>query len=247
MIVGIDGSCSDLFGVKEEEYDRAFKSSFVHRLVGESRQGLKKYLCGPSLTGIESLSIKAAAVRFIEQNLSVAPKADIFLAGYSRGGAICLEVAHELLRRRRDAVVRGLFLFDAVAREPQLKYASTIPENVVHAYHARRDPAVHSRDVFGNCGLSARRSGALMMKFFHATHGGLGGIPWTADPSWSADHPEILRHLPSRSEFEVSSSARMPVEQVLEHIPTTTPKDDEKYSRAVRDWMWANMRKEGAI
>ena len=124
------------------EYARAMRDSFcsrLHREVGGSH-----YWRGPDLFGGTTTQvILALARRRVEerQYCSVEGVGDpLFLCGYSRGGAIAIEIVRQLAPRP----VRALFLFDPVDRDHSLD-AARIPANVAAVHYARRDPAFGER------------------------------------------------------------------------------------------------------
>jgi hypothetical protein len=105
----------------------------------------------------------------------------VFLAGYSRGGAAVIEVAKWL--KAENVPVECLLLLDPVDRTPQmgLPWQNTpIVDTVKKVIYAQRSIWAHSRESFGNCG-KIRQGPSKTDKFdtFFATHGGIGGVPWS--------------------------------------------------------------------
>jgi pimeloyl-ACP methyl ester carboxylesterase len=74
--------------------------------------------------------------------LSLDKAQKVYLAGHSRGGAICVQIAK--LLRPEDIRIECMILFDAVDRTLALN-AKCIPGNVVQACHAMRDVAVDAQ------------------------------------------------------------------------------------------------------
>jgi hypothetical protein len=99
----------------------------------------------------------------------------IVIVGHSRGGLIATVLAHML-----SPLVRVYFmgLYDAVGREPCLD-GSTI-DNTKIVFHARRNPDVGSRAIFGNT-ATLHRVEHYEESFFYTSHGGIGG-DFIADP-----------------------------------------------------------------
>lgn len=64
------------------------------------------------------------------------PKSNIYLIGYSRGGAAVLKIAQMLARQ--DIPVTAMFLFDAVDQST-IRGLDSVPANVVKCYHAVRN------------------------------------------------------------------------------------------------------------
>jgi hypothetical protein len=111
---------------------------------------------------------------FVHLGLAAQPKARVFLAGYSRGGAGVVGVAKRLAE---DGVkVSGMVLFDAVDRSLAVN-SSEVTNNVERLVYARRDPLAMSRGSFGNCATIWHAPTKTSMRYFVGTHGALGGVP----------------------------------------------------------------------
>jgi len=108
----------------------------------------------------------------------------IFLAGYSRGGAVVIAAAY-----RFGHAIDSIFLFDAVDRSCTIDgYTSQC--NVDHVFHIRRDQTIsdpllsgqqYSRHWFGNCGLASQWPSRTKYREFtvpNASHAAVGGVPW---------------------------------------------------------------------
>jgi len=104
----------------------------------------------------------------------------IYLTGYSRGGAIVIEVAK--LLQSRGLSVEAMFLFDAVKRSlgDGMGNTDVIPGNVRNCYHALRNiQQSGSRESFSHTGyLRDSRVAGPPNHYFFTTHGGMGGTPW---------------------------------------------------------------------
>ena len=188
MLVVIDGT-GEWFN---KSYEKTMEGGFMKKIMRDSHHSPKEYFRGPSLTGIESGYIVAQVMNWIRQQLNNGATPELFIAGYSRGGSVAIEVAGEIANVASMASLLGdgpwcilnrnircMALFDAVDRS----YLDTkvIPYNVTHAYHALRDPKAGSRRSFSNTGLEHEIPGNLETKTFFCTHGAMGGLPWKGD------------------------------------------------------------------
>lgn len=96
---------------------------------------------------------------FVAPGKSPPPKSDIYLVGYSRGGAAVVLVAKMLAERAIP--VAGMFLFDAVRRATTFADLETVPKNVAKCYHAIRNEGVQvvmeveERDLWKKCQQAA--------------------------------------------------------------------------------------------
>jgi pimeloyl-ACP methyl ester carboxylesterase len=140
-----------------------------------SRGPYKLYRRGPDAVGA-SLVIPDKLAALVRHLWNQGDR-QIFMAGFSRGGAIVINTASLLNDLKSPIEVEALFLFDAVDRLFFLK-AQRIPENVRHCYHAIRAKAAGSREQFGNCGMKLESQNTVLLEKsdFYTTHGGMGGL-----------------------------------------------------------------------
>lgn len=199
IYAGIDGTST----LGDEEYKVAFKNSFVNKM---SRNELVPfsdafYSRGPTLLGHETYAYARAAHMWIVTRWAAGQAKAIFLAGYSRGAAAVIEVAHWL---KSDGIpVECLILFDAVDRSMPgpgggvggVIQNTKIGDNVRLAIHPMRDiQATQSRIFFGRCGQKAENPAMPFPKqYFFGTHASIGGTPWTeaVDPVTGGPWPTI--------------------------------------------------------
>jgi hypothetical protein len=183
IFAGIDGT-----GVANNAlYDREFANSYVSQLYRSSRFQRRFYTRGPTWDGGTAKAISIAMLREVEARLhqrSSEPVSRIFVAGFSRGGAIAIRVCRELAAHGHK--VHCLMLFDAVDMSLAIA-AKQVPSNVRYCFHAIRSPQSRSRSSWGNCGTEAQARGDRITLFrkqaFLCTHGAVGGMPWDrADP-----------------------------------------------------------------
>ena len=175
---GVDGT-GDFFN---RSYEATFANSHVKVLSDYWNEGPAHYRRGPWWQGdwtyVEAYRIHKAVVADWKKDDAV------FLAGYSRGGAAVIEIAKWL---RDDGIpVECLVLLDPVDRTRMMGDSwngwqdSAIVDTVRQVIYAQRSPNALSRESFGNCGLVRHGNIGLDHKRqFHATHGGVGGTPWS--------------------------------------------------------------------
>lgn len=179
VIAGIDGTGD----YNDAEYNRHFRNSFVKGFVARAEPpNFGHYQRGPSIEGASTKPKGDEAARQLIQALASmsrnGSKVGVFLTGFSRGGASAIWAAKVLAERKIQ--VDALFLFDAVDRAIGLD-VDEIPTNVRSVYHARRASAAQSRELFGNCGVRYHKGSTVYhSKWFHCTHGAVGGTPWTS-------------------------------------------------------------------
>jgi len=183
IFLGIDGTGPD----SDATYEKAFAQSHVRKLWAQWHTPCRKYDRGPTMLGTESETLAARGTLWVHEQytrqIALARKGDlaasarprVFLSGYSRGGAAVVEAAHTLSRLKIP--VHCMLLFDAVDRS-FLENTDVVPANVTIAYHAMRDPAAGSREMFGSCATRHARKSAMVRQHFFCTHGGVGGCPW---------------------------------------------------------------------
>lgn len=196
-----------------------YKLSFVRRICNEYAVINSEWINGPSNTGDDCKAIGQQALQVIRQwrsNMGATTwdKGEkvnrLFLTGYSRGGAIVVWVAKQLLTEDK-LDVDCLFLFDAVDRAWDLKAPElnvmNVPPNVNRTYHATRDDLVNSRPGFGHTAVNGLNN--FERRNFCGTHAAMGGQPWRGDHPkgqtseadhaasyavWAYMYPNLLRH-----------------------------------------------------
>jgi hypothetical protein len=183
---GIDGTSPRW---NDDEYRKVFEYSFISVLCNSWSYGPRHYERGPTTFDQkpENYTVLSALRIFehVQSNWKPGETA-VFLAGYSRGGAAVIEVAKWL--KSVYIPVECLILYDPVDRTGLLGLPwqdTPIVDTVKTVIYAKRSPLAQSRESFGNCGLmmwngqSTQQAFPNTFKEFLATHGGLGGVPWT--------------------------------------------------------------------
>jgi len=234
LLIAIDGT---QWTWNDNLYAVEMRRSFINQLVAEGTEAQKKYLRGPTISGIQDPIIVDYALNVIHMWHRSGDER-VVIAGYSRGGAVAIRIAQRLQRETwaRNVRVACMALFDAVDRDCTMD-ATQIPGNVMYAIHAMRDPSVRSRWYFGNCGQTIAYPGRLVRRYFRATHGGLGGLPW------AGDHP-TAHHLVA--DAGVHRRWDTPHATVCE-LPTISNPEDVAGSAAVKKWVWSWLRKHDVV
>jgi hypothetical protein len=250
MLIGVDGTGPG----DDAEYRRDMTGSFVHRMIDDCPEAYKEYVRGPTLLGLETEPIALSVIGLIRQRLRDSPDdRRLFLAGYSRGGAVCVRVAQ--LLRVAPAPLAGLTcacmaLFDAVDREP-VSDTSVIPGNVSRVYHARQSYTLsrsrwyfYNWGIMADCGSSVESPGRFRMEHFYATHAAMGGVPWTGD------HPTRRVFHPPGIDWGVDHNLQpyiRPYGPEWADEPLITEPEDRAESHRVRQWMWDHVRRHGMV
>lgn len=196
MLFCVDGS-----GPAEREvYAREMRNSFVNDIFHHSTQAVSRYFRGPDLLGDQLLSPRYLGQRIRAlRSSATGDERRIYLAGYSRGAAVCVATARDL--NLDNIPVAAMFLFDTVDRSGTLDGIEVIAANVEHVYHAVRDGRARSRLSFGTAGRSAVREGAYEQAVFMTSHGGMGGAPWGVAGLMPREALEYSLAPPSRQRY----------------------------------------------
>ena len=176
---GVDGT-GDFF---DRPYAKTFTNSHVNLLAQYWKEGPAHYRRGPWWQGTWTYIEAWRIYEDVKADWSRGAGA-IFLAGFSRGGAAVIEIAKWL---QADGIpVECLVLFDPVDRtymtgDDLTGWKDTsIVDTVRRVIYAKRNPAMLSRESFGNCGeVRIGGHGLDRKKLFNCTHGGMGGTPWS--------------------------------------------------------------------
>lgn len=170
MLVALEGSSPTTAGSNNYKY-------YVWEAYQTTRQLPKIYKEGPaaiSMTGspINIRKMANAATAFIR-----ASAGPIFLIGWSRGAAACIQTALDLNRASYAPRIEAMFLFDAVDQDGSTgDFLNYIPGNVTNVYHAiATDKSWLDRRLFPTCGRNAAPGVNLVARNFHTSHGGIAG------------------------------------------------------------------------
>jgi hypothetical protein len=209
MFIGVDGTGNSSDFQYQEENRHSLISQLVHTTKG-------MYFRGPTLVGLSTHQIGKYVANWVMSHRESIP-GPLFMAGHSRGGAICILAARHL--KHENISIECMLLLDAVDRSGS--HAAVIPSNVKFAYHAMRKDEVGSRTSFGHCGTEIDSPGSLVKCPFNATHAAIGGTPWSG-----VEGKHFKDHV-------------VPAWMTKER--------DQKATNEVKTWAWMVLRKHGVL
>jgi pimeloyl-ACP methyl ester carboxylesterase len=189
MLIALEGSSPTIRGENNYQY-------YVWEIYQNTLQTNKRYIegpaaisWGPSGVNIRTMADEAVGVINSLQNESV------FLVGWSRGAAACVQVALDLNASNQRSV-EAMFLFDAVDQDGSTEaFLNHIPANVANACHAKAtDKSWMDRQLFPTCAQNAAPGVNLVAQSFHATHGGIAGAGETDGGSREFMWPHLRSH-----------------------------------------------------
>jgi pimeloyl-ACP methyl ester carboxylesterase len=170
MLVALEGSSPTIRGENNFKY-------YVWNAYQGTNQSEKIYEKGPAAIswGWSPINIRKmadTATSFIRAHNS-----QIFLIGWSRGAAACIQVALDLERGGFSRPVDAMFLFDAVDQDGSTNdFLNFIPGNVRTVYHAIaiKKSWLDNR-IFPTCGRTSAPGVNVVAKEFNTSHGGIAG------------------------------------------------------------------------
>lgn len=170
MLVALEGSSPTTDGENNYKY-------YVWQAHQQTRQSPKKYILGPatfSMTGspVNIRKMATDATTFIRQS-----QGQIFLIGWSRGAAACIQAALDLKRSNFTRDIEAMFLFDPVDQDTSTSdYLNVIPSNVRNCYRAKATKKEHIwKLVFPTCGNRHESGVNYVTRSFNVSHGAISG------------------------------------------------------------------------
>jgi hypothetical protein len=170
MLIAMEGSSPTIFGENNNKY-------YVWIAHQQTKQATKTYIPGPATIswGLSAINIRKMAdqaTRFIRANTG-----SIFLIGWSRGAAACIQAALDLKRAGFERKIDAMFLFDPVDQDGSTgDFLNTIPGNVANCYRAKAlsKEGIWAK-VFPTCGNFYEEGVNFVTRDFNTTHGGIAG------------------------------------------------------------------------
>ncbi len=176
MLIALDGSAKT---TDPKKYAAEYYNYYVAQAYRATREADKIYVQGPGALsfGHSSNNIRKMADKATAFIRSHSDDGRIYLIGWSRGAAACIQVAHDLKRSSGNTKIDALFLFDAVDQDTSTSSdLNFIPDSVTNVYHAI---AIKKnwldRQIFPTCGKTAANGVNLIKREFNASHGGIAG------------------------------------------------------------------------
>lgn len=170
MLVALEGSSPTIRGENNYKY-------YVWDVYRDTKQSPKIYKEGPAAVswGPSPINIRKmanAATAFIRAN-----SGPIYLIGWSRGAAACIQTALDLHRSSFNRSIDGMFLFDAVDQDGSTSdFLNYVPANVRNCYHAiATKKSWTDRQLFPTCGRTWHSDVNMVAKNFNTSHGGIAG------------------------------------------------------------------------
>lgn len=143
----------------------------INPIIGlGSRYLLRDRGIGGGQININTMSTEA--VSFIRSS-----SGSIFLIGWSRGGAACIQVALNLKRQNYAQKIEAMFLFDPVDQDGSTgDFLNVIPNNVINCYRAKATKKEGmDKKIFPTCGNTYEPGVIFVTRDFYTTHGGIAG------------------------------------------------------------------------
>lgn len=168
MLAALEGSSPTIFGENNYKY-------YVWEAYLITRRPRAKYIPGPAAISMSGSMINIRKMADWASAFIMASQDDVFLVGWSRGAAACIQTAYNLKAKGRS--IEAMFLFDAVDQDTSTNSdLRTIPNSAKNVYHAIATKKNWlDRRLFPTCGKQAQSGVNLVMKDFETTHGGVAG------------------------------------------------------------------------
>ena len=180
MFIALEGSAPTIEGGVNQTGGR-YKDYYVQQAYRAAKNP-KMYHQGPAAGSIpiSMINIKImakAATTFIAANTG-----KIFMVGWSRGAAACIQTAHDLKQSGSTRKIDAMFLFDPVDMDTSTNSnLDFIPDSVINVYHATALVKPNTLwlfpTIFPTCGKTAASGVNVVRGYFNTTHGGIAGGP----------------------------------------------------------------------
>ncbi len=170
MLIAMEGSSPTIRGENNYKY-------YVWLAYNQTKQTSKIYIPGPATISWSLSSINIRSMADNATNFIRASSGPVFLVGWSRGAAACVQVALDLQRSGFDRNIDGMFLFDPVDQDGSTAdFLNLVPSNVTNCYHAE---ALNKEGVwataFPTCAKKFAPGVSYVAGKFNTTHGGIAG------------------------------------------------------------------------
>ena len=192
MLIALEGSAKTIEGGKNET-GGAYQNYYVQRTYRLAHDP-KMYHRGPAAGsfGFSMINIRKmadAATAFIGAN-----SGKVFLVGWSRGAAACIQAAHDL-KKTGGKKIDAMFLFDPVDMDTSTDdNLNFIPDSVINVYHATATKKGKIINIFPTCGKTQASGVNAVRGFFDTSHGGIAGGPDGDKGSWDWMYNHMLNN-----------------------------------------------------
>ncbi|HNQ15093.1 MAG TPA: hypothetical protein PKM58_05985 [Pyrinomonadaceae bacterium] len=170
MLIAMEGSSPTILGENNYKY-------YVWDAYKQTKESSKLYIPGPATI---SWSLSEINIRTMADNATTfirGGSGPIYLVGWSRGAAACVQVALDLKRSSFEQDIEAMFLYDPVDQDGSTAdFLNTVPSNVKNCYHAealKKDGIWAS--VFPTCAKKFEPGVNYISGKFNTTHGGIAG------------------------------------------------------------------------
>ncbi|MCY7346336.1 MAG: hypothetical protein LH614_08975 [Pyrinomonadaceae bacterium] len=191
MFIALEGSAPTISG-GNTELNVDYKDYYVQKALGLAGDP-KMYHRGPAAGsfGISMINVRkmaTAATIFIAAN-----SGKVFMVGWSRGAAACIQTAHDL-KRSGGKKIDAMFLFDPVDMDSSTDdNLDFIPDSVISVYHATATQKNRWVNIFPTCGKTQASGVNAVRGYFNTSHSGIAGGPDGDAGSWRWMHTYMLK------------------------------------------------------
>ena len=170
MLCALEGSSPTIRGENNYKY-------YVWKAFQATTQAEKIYEVGPAAISWVWNPVNIRKMANTATNFIQGHQGKLFLIGWSRGAAACIQVALDLNRAGYSKKIDAMFLFDAVDQDGSTPdFLDFLPDNVINVYHAIATKKNRlDRRIFPTCGRTAAPSVHVEAKEFYTSHGGIAG------------------------------------------------------------------------
>lgn len=168
MLVALEGSSPTIDGENNYKY-------YVWEAYSITNQAPKIYVPGPAMFSMSGSQINIYKMAQKACSFIAGATGKVFLIGWSRGAAACIQTAYDL--KGKGKTVDAMFLLDAVDQDTSSNSdLDRIPDNVTNVYHAiATKKSWLDRQIFPTCGKQAAPGVNFEKKNFNTSHGGIAG------------------------------------------------------------------------
>lgn len=182
MLIALEGSSPTIKGEKNET-GGDYVLYYVQRTLRLAPEP-KMYHRGPAAGSISSSMINIRVMADAATNFINTHSGKVFMVGWSRGAAACIQTAHDL-KRSGGKKIDAMFLFDPVDMDSSTDdNLNFIPDSVINVYHATATKKSKYFNIFPTCGKTQASGVNAIRGYFDTSHSGIAGGPDGDAGSW---------------------------------------------------------------